>query len=290
MLSIIEWLEEIERSAAQLYGAAARYFAADPVFASFLQHLAAEEEWHRQLIGTLRANSAQPAADVAQITLDDETRANVSGLLTSGLARLAGGEMGRETMLETLAAAEFSEWNDIFLYVLHTLQDGGREYQAAVAEIERHKEQIAQFLAAEPGGERFLETVLRLPAVAGKRILIIEKHQGLGRLLRSIVATVGEAELVASGAEGLARLEKEEFDVVLSDINMQAMSSLEFYARVIDSKPQMKDRFVFFAGRALDASLEPLAADGAIVLAAPAMISHLRRAVAGIAHKSRVFH
>jgi hypothetical protein len=71
---------------------------------------------------------------------------------------------------------------------------------------------------------------------------------------------------------------------------MQAMSSLEFYARVIDSKPQMKDRFVFFAGRALDASLEPLAADGAIVLAAPAMISHLRRAVAGIAHKSRVFH
>ena len=35
---------------------------------------------------------------------------------------------------------------------LHTLKGNGREYQAAVVEIERHKDEIALFLAAEPGG------------------------------------------------------------------------------------------------------------------------------------------
>lgn len=286
MLGIVEWLEEIERGAAELYGAAARKFAADPAFSAFLQRLAEEEEWHRQLIGSLLAGNGPEAGEEALITLDEETRANISGLLAAGMARLAAGEMGREAMLETIAATEFSEWNDIFLYVLHTLQGNGREYQAAVAEIERHKEQIAEFLAAEPGGGRYLGTVQMLPAVSGKRILIVEKHQALARLLRSIVATVGEVELVESGPEGLARLANEDFDVIVSDINMLAMSSLEFYAQVIGFNPEMKDRFVFFAG----SPQETLAAGDVTVLAGPAMISHLRRTVAGIAHRSRVFH
>jgi CheY-like chemotaxis protein len=130
----------------------------------------------------------------------------------------------------------------------------------------------------------------RLPAVAGKRILIVEKHRALARLLRSIVATVGEVELVESGPEGLVRLENEHFDVVISDINMLAMNSLEFYARVIGRDPEMKDRFVFFAGVALQESLEAVVAGEATVLAKPALVSHLRRAVTEIAHRSRVLH
>jgi CheY-like chemotaxis protein len=290
MLSMIEWLEEIERGAAELYAAAARSFAADPAFSAFLQRLADEEKWHRQLIRSLPEGREGEAVDEELITLDEETRANIAGLLAAGLKKVVAGEMSREAMLETIAAAEFSEWNDIFLYALHAMQGSGREYQAAVAEIERHKEEIARFLAAEPGGRRFLETVQRLPAVAGKRILIVEKHRALARLLRSIVATVGEVELVESGPEGLVRLENENFDVVISDINMLAMNSLEFYARVIGRDPEMKDRFVFFAGVALQESLEAVAAGEATVLAKPAMVSHLRRAVTEIAHRSRVLH
>lgn len=290
MLSIVEWLEEIESGAAELYAAAARSFAADPPFSAFLQRLAEEEEWHRQLIRSLASKREGEAADEELITLDEETRGNISGLLTTGLKRLAAGAMSREAMLETISAAEFSEWNDIFLYALHTLKGSGREYEAAVAEIERHKEEIIRFLAAEPGGGRFLETVQRLPAVAGKRILIVEKHRALARLLRSIVATVGEVELVESGHEGLARLENAHFDVVISDINMPAMNSLEFYAKVIGLDPEMKDRFVFFSGLPLQESLEPAADGDVTVLPRPAMISHLRRAVTDIAHRSRVFH
>ena len=275
MSDIVEWLEEIERSAAELYRSAACRFSMEPAFAAFLQRLAEEEEWHRRLIGSLPAGSEREPGEAVLITPDEETRANIVGLFASALARLAAGEMSREAMLATIAAAEFSEWNDIFLYVLHTRQASGREYQAAVAEIERHKGEIADFLAAEPGGGRYLETVKMLPAVGGKRILIVEKHRVLARLLRSVVATVGEAELVESGPEGLARLEEKAFDVVVSDVNMLAMSSLEFYARVIGSRPEMKDRFVFIAGGPLEEGLETLAAGEVTVLARPALISHL---------------
>jgi CheY-like chemotaxis protein len=290
MLSLVAWLEEIEGCAAELYAAAARYFAADPAFSAFLQRLAEEEQWHRRLIGSQLPVCGCEAGDAALLALDEETRTNISELLAAGLNRLAAGEMSREGMLETIAAAEFSEWNEIFLYALHLLRENGREYQAAVAEIERHKEEIARFLAAEPDGRRFLETVQRLPALAGKRILIVENQPALARLLRSIVATVGEIELVESGSEGVARIENEYFDVVISNINLPAMSSLEFYALVVGRHPEMKERFVFFAGGPLEESLASLAAGEATVLAGPAMISHLRRAVAGIAHRSRIFH
>jgi two-component system cell cycle response regulator CpdR len=290
MLSIVGWLEEIESGAAELYAAAARSFATDPGFSAFLQRLAEEERWHCQLLRSLPTGGDGAAFDEEVIRIDEETRANISGLLAGGLNRLAAGEMSREAMLETLAAVEFSEWNDIFLYALHALKGSGREYQAAVAELERHKEEIVRFLGAEPDGGRFLETVQRLPPVAGKRILIVEKHKALGSLLRSIVATVGEVELVESGPEGLVRIENEHFDVVVSDINMLAMNSLEFYAKVIGFDPEMKDRFVFFAGVALQDSLDSVAAGEVTVLAKPALISHLRRAVADIAHRNRIFH
>lgn len=290
MLHIVEWLEDVERSAAELYAGAAGRFAADRVFSAFLQRLAEEERWHAQLMRALLGNrDCEPEVE-ALITLDEETRANISSLFTVALNRIASGTMGREAMLETMVAAEFSEWNDIFLYVLHTLQGGGREYHAAVAEMERHKQEIVEFLAAEPDGGRYLETVRRLPAVAGKRILVVEKHQVLARLLRGILATVGEVELVETGPEGLARIEEGDFDVVISDINMPAMNSLEFYARVVSTNPEMKDRFVFFAGGQLQESLEAFSASEATVLTRPAMISYLRRTVAGIAHRSRVFH
>jgi len=290
MQTIVAWLEEVEQQAGRLYFDAARRFAADRPFAVFLEKLAAEEEWHLELLRSLAAGGVEPLGDTPLIGLDAATGANISELFSRATARLAAGEMSRTGMLETIAAAEFSEWNDIFLYVLHLLKENSREYRAAVAEVERHKEDILDFFAAEPDGGRYLETVGQLPAVADTRILVIEKQQALGRLLRGILATIGEVEVAESAPEGLARIEKGRFDVILSDVNMQEMSSLDFYSQVVGSDPEMRDRFVFFVGGSLQESAAGLPTEGATLLPAPAMIRHIRRAVAGIAHRSRVFH
>lgn len=290
MKELIRWLAEIELKAAELYAAAAGTFASEPKLSAFMQQLSKEEEWHGQLLRAISPVAGRDDAGEVLLVVDEKTRNNISGLLSEGNNKLAAGQMSRAEMLETMAAAEFSEWNDIFLYVLHTLQANSREYRAAVTEIERHKEQIVQFLVSEPGGSRLLETMRRLPAVADKRILIVEKHPALAQLLRHIVATVGTVELVENAHEGLARLENESFDVVISDVDMLTMSSLEFYARVIGRNPEMKDRFVFYAGGTLDGDREPFADDAVTVLAKPELVSQLRQTVAGIVHRSRVLH
>jgi len=290
MQTIVAWLEEIEQMASRLYFDASRRFATDRPFAAFLEKLAAEEQWHLELLRSLAAGGLEPWAETSLIGFDEATGANISELFSHATARLAAGKMSRAGMLETIAAVEFSEWNEIFLYVLHLLKENSREYRAAVTEVERHKEDILDFLAREPDGGRYLETVGQLPAVADTRILVIEKQQALGRLLRGILATIGEVEVAESGPEGLARIEKGSFDVILSDINMQEMSSLDFYSQVVGSNPEMRDRFVFFVGGPLQESVAGLTADGATLVPAPAMIRHIRLAVAGVAHRSRVFH
>jgi len=290
MKYIVGWLEEIELKAAEFYAVAATTFASDLKFSAFMHQLSKEEEWHCQLLRALSPCALRDGVAEVLLVVDEKTRSNISGLLIEGLNKLSTGQMSRAEMLETIAAAEFSEWNEIFLYVLHTLQANSREYHAAVTEIERHKEQIVQFLAAEPGGERLLETIRRLPAIADKRILIVEKHPVLARLLRNIVATVGVVELVENAIEGLDRLENESFDVVISDVDMLTMSSLEFYARVIGRNPEMKDRFVFYAGATLNGDRELFAGDEVTVLAKPELVSQLRQTVAGIAHRSRILH
>lgn len=290
MKDLVEWLSAIEHRAAELYAAAAAAFSADTRLSNLMQQLSKEEEWHGQLLRSLSAARGMTAAGEPIITIDEITRANIPGLLTRGLEKLLAGEMCRAEMLETMAAVEFSEWNDIFLYVLHALQENGREYQAAVAEIERHKEQIVRFLAGEPDGARLLETMRWLPSVSGKRILIVEKHPALARLLSNIVATVGEVAVADNAIEGLARLENESFDVVISDIDMVTANSLEFYASVIGRNPAMKDRFVFYTGDALNESRKLFVGDDVTILLKPELISQLRRTVSGVAHRSRIMH
>ncbi len=286
---IFEWLAEVEQSAADLYREGASAFAWDEDLAGFLTLLADEETWHGELLRTASAGSS-PRHAAPPITVDPETQWNIARLLESARARLAEGALSREWMLETIAAVEFSEWNEIFLYALNLLKGGGREYRLAVMEIERHKAEIESFLASLPGGGRYLETIRRLPDGQGKRILIVENEEATARLLRSALVSVGEVVLAADGEEGLERIGAIPFDVILSDVGMETMDSLDFYQRAVTIDPQVRDRFVFFAGDP-GRDLQDLVSGGrAAGLEKPARIDLIRRAVTEVAHKARVLH
>jgi len=289
MLAIIEWLKKIESQAADLYRSAAAHFAAEPSFSRFLGNLADEEEWHRQLVSSVLSGAGEHRDEEALVLLDQTTLENISRLLTRAGEKLARNEMTRREMLETIAAAEFSEWNDLFLYALHVLKARGVRFQAAVAEIERHKEQIAEFFASEPQGERYLELLRALPSAADKRILVIEENPSLALFLSTILAPIGEVELAENGMEGLARVENGSFDVILSDTNMPAMEIYEFYQRVVGMMPEMKDRFIFFTGTIQhEGREEPI--EEATWLSKPALITQIRQAVCDIANRDRILH
>jgi CheY-like chemotaxis protein len=289
MIEMIEWLKKIEAQASDLYRSAAAYFAPEPAFSRFLDKLAEEEEWHLQLVASVLPLAGKDLEDESLILLDHTTLQNTFRLFTRAGERLARDEMTRREMLEIIAAAEFSEWNDLFLYALHTLEARGVRFREAVAEIERHKEEIVDFFAAEPDGKRYLELLRTLPSAADKRILVIEDNPSLALFLRTILAPIGEVVLAENGMEGLSRMENKSFDVILSDTNMPVMEIYEFYQRVVGMMPEMKDRFIFFTGSIEHEGREERLEEASWI-SKPALITQIRQAVCDIANRDRILH
>ncbi|HEY0096234.1 MAG TPA: response regulator, partial [Archangium sp.] len=63
---------------------------------------------------------------------------------------------------------------------------------------------------------------------AGARVLVVEDEPSLRRILRVYLAEQGYAATIASDAEeALALLERERFDVVLTDLRLPTLSGLE---------------------------------------------------------------
>jgi CheY-like chemotaxis protein len=83
-------------------------------------------------------------------------------------------------------------------------------------------------------------------------------------------------EVVASGAEALAALERGPYDLVLSDIRMPVMNGTELYLWVRELRPELSRRFVFITGHPGDSDLEAQIAQWNVpVIAKPFKLARL---------------
>ncbi|MBI1922277.1 MAG: sigma-54-dependent Fis family transcriptional regulator [Geobacter sp.] len=70
-------------------------------------------------------------------------------------------------------------------------------------------------------------------------ILIVDDEKGQREILTAILQKEGWLVVDLPGArEALARLEKEDFDIVLTDLKMQGMSGMELMERVLTANPE----------------------------------------------------
>ncbi|MFO8023552.1 response regulator [Thiohalophilus sp.] len=71
------------------------------------------------------------------------------------------------------------------------------------------------------------------------KILVVDDDVQLGRLIGSMFGQLGESEVdcVEDGHEGLRRLRQAAYDLVLLDINMPAMSGVDFAVELGQLQP-----------------------------------------------------
>lgn len=71
------------------------------------------------------------------------------------------------------------------------------------------------------------------------KILVVDDDIQLGRLIGGMFEQLGESqvECVEDGREGLRRLQQEAYDLVLLDINMPAMSGVDFAVELGQQQP-----------------------------------------------------
>ncbi len=284
MKDILNWLEGVEQSAADLYRKASEIFSCDSRFSAFLNLLAEEELEHQRLINTAVELMEGKTEQESGIIVDEKIRAKVEAPLEKAKAGLDAGTMTKAAMMESVVEAEFSEWNDIFLYAMETLKGEGRQFQAAASEIVQHRKEIAVFLGRFPEAPQNLEQLLQ-PRIWTTRYLVVEDDPAIGRLLKGLLARQGEVVIANDGEAGLALLCQEHFDVVISDIDMPRLNGIELYLRALEVDTELKNRFIFFTGTENADHLEFCKTTGVTCLRKPSPLTKIRGAVSAVTEK-----
>lgn len=283
MKETIRWLSKVEKEAANFYGCAADLFAEDRSLASFLDHLAKEEFSHYLLLRKATEGLGDGRLPHSSILLDAATRSRIDDFFAAGRARLSAGGMTSGAMMELIAAAEFSEWNDIFLYAMSVLRGFGRDYQEAAAEIDRHRQGIETFFAAREDGRAHLESLRRLAPVWNRRILVIDDEQTITRLLRYIFKSWGEVVTADNGRQGVEQITQGHFDVIICDMEMPEMNGRDFYLQALKIDPKIAGRILFFTGSMRSENEDFIRKERLPHLPKPVSLDRLRRNVADLA-------
>jgi signal transduction histidine kinase/CheY-like chemotaxis protein len=120
------------------------------------------------------------------------------------------------------------------------------------------------------------------PAPVGpKRILVVDDERDLAEVLVEELQHDGHrVEIAGNGTDALGRLEREPFDLVVSDTKMPLMDGLELFREIERRFPALRRRIIFVTGDVLDAEKRRgLELTGAPFLTKPFDLTEVRNVV-----------
>jgi len=285
MRDIIDWLIRIERMAKELYGDAAEYFKEDENFASFLKILSNDEEYHRQIMESASSHLEGSLMNGhAAIALDADIKLKVERPLAESRQMLDEGNISGELMMERIITAEFSEWNDIFLYVVNSFINTGREFQHAASQMQRHKNSIEHRCYEQPGCAADIEKIRNLNPLWKNRILVVDDSDAIVRFLKAVCEKEGVVDTAFNGRDALKKAGENYYDLVISDIEMPVMDGIRFFREAERLDPGIGERFLFFSGLPEDENISFLREHKIKFLSKPAPISDIQNAIRKILH------
>jgi CheY-like chemotaxis protein len=245
---VVCWLESIEQFVNRLYTSAAKAFAHDNQFSSFLTSLAEDEQSHAQFMSTISAYLREKEKwFMLDIALDLKTRDCVEEPLKRFEDHLAGKSISKRRVVEYMARTESSEWNPLFLYIVGKFGEINREAERMTADIQSHLSRIRDYINMLPKDLKPSVDVGTLPAVWEERFLVVDDHEPLRELVSSLLSRRGAVEAVAGAGDGLVRVREHFYNGVVSDIQMPGMDGLEFYQQAVECDPQLKKHFLFYS-------------------------------------------
>jgi CheY-like chemotaxis protein len=288
MKEIIDWLQYMEQLACEVYSAISDFFSQDEEFFSFLSRLAEEESLHFHIMGSA-AQYLQEAEKnpVSAISIDSTTKDRIETPLKQLYGLIRQHSISKQEVVDYIVKTEFSEWNDIFLYIINTLQGYSRTFQYGAAVIQEHQKGIERFLEYLPADLSATEDVRRLPRIWKERILLVEDdllvQDMLARFLRG---NLGSVETASNGQAALDKIKNHFFNAVVSGIEMPVMGGLELYRTATQIDPEIATRFLFCTGKTT-AEVEALCREnGLLCLEKPFRLHRLGEAVRAIMDKA----
>jgi two-component system, NtrC family, sensor kinase len=124
------------------------------------------------------------------------------------------------------------------------------------------------------------------------RVLVVDDEEPVAQLLARLLRDLGhQPTVVSSGAEALETLERESFDLILSDIKMPGMNGFELHHAIRQREPELAGRVVFVTGDTLSPATQArIAQTGNPSLAKPFQIERLEALVRSLLAGRSVEH
>lgn len=280
MKETIEWLMGIEDGARIFYEAAAELYPEDAGLMTLLYSLAADEGFHHRLL-----ESALWQIDVAQpepgcVVIDTEARHAVEAVVRRHAERLAGGGMTREELLSAVIDIEYSECNEIFIYVLNSLKVLPGHFADAAASIQDHKNTLERYLESAPGLGGLIARAQAIPKTGDEKILIVDGAEGDAELFGVFLSNEGTVRTARSAHDALRAIDRFGSSVVITDFALEGMDGMELYRTAVGRHPRLSGRFIFYSDEFPPGATDFLDENGIEWLSRPVRLSELRRAFA----------
>jgi two-component system NtrC family sensor kinase len=120
-----------------------------------------------------------------------------------------------------------------------------------------------------------------LPSLAPKRILVVDDEAGVADVLVELLGVDGhQVDSASNGAEALAMLDHQSYDVILSDTRMPVLDGYGFFTELERRHPELRRRVAFLTGDVLNAHKRDLLERTAVpTLVKPFDLKEIRRIV-----------
>jgi two-component system chemotaxis response regulator CheY len=245
MEDIITWLCHIEDLARNFYTLAADRFKGDPALSDLLRRLAEDEAQHYRLLKSTRDSFHGKEFPQLAITVDVSARDRTEKQFRDSLKKLLDGDLTQTALLSNIVFLEFSELNDIFLYVMTACLQDSKTLQQMASNVQAHQNRIEKYLDRLPDHLRPPHHVRDLPKIWEHAFLVVEDDPALRILWERLLQQRGKVESASNGREALEKTNRSFFDVIITDIDMPAMNGLDFFRQATLHDEGAKKHFVF---------------------------------------------
>ncbi len=282
MEDIITWLCNIEDLARNLYTRAADRFKRDSVLSNLLRRLAEDEAEHYRLLKSARDSFRDKESPQFAISVDAAARDRIEKPFHDSLTELLEGDLTQTALLSNIVRVEFSELNDIFLYVMATCQEDSKTLQQMASNVQAHQNRIEKYLGRLPDHLRPPHHVNDFPKIWEHAFLVVEDDPALRLLWERILQRRGRVESANNGREGLEKTNRGFFDVIITDIDMPVMDGLDFFRQATLHDEGAKKHFVFCTSNPTPEVSEVALLNQIPLLQKPFTIEHMFETVNGV--------
>ncbi len=280
MKELVLWLINLEHTACEIYQQAAKCFQENKHLSTFLDKMSEDEAWHYHVMSSAKEYLDRPEMSIeAAIEVDEATDVRIKNLLQKSRSILDQNHIDTAKILEAIIEAEFSEWNDIFLYVINVLKKHSKEFQFCASLMESHKNSIIEFIKSQPDGESLLPTILKVPGIWEEKILIVDDDPAIVDLLEAVFEQKTLVETATNGEEAFNLITSKHFDAVVTDIHMPELDGINLYKKAVVVDPSLKDRVLFFSGAIDNATEKFISQNDLSFLQKPASIEEIEAQV-----------